>query len=135
MIKGFAASMCGLAIWALVTQAAMAGDVGVEKAVFTAIGGGKWRVSVTLRHGDTGWDHYADAWRVVDADGNVLGERTLFHPHVDEQPFTRSQSGIVIPETTQVVLVEGHDKVHGWSPDKIRVDLGRSRGDRYTVKR
>jgi hypothetical protein len=96
--------------------------------------GNTWYVSTTLRHNDTGWDHYADRWRVVDASGKTLGERILFHPHEDEQPFTRSQSGITIPTDTRFVFVEAHDKVHGWSSKRVRVDLTKSSGERFTVK-
>ena len=92
-----------------------------------------WTVSVTLRHGDTGWEHYADEWRVVDDAGNVLGRRVLAHPHVDEQPFTRSASGIRIPAGTARVYIEAHDTVHGWSTDRLEVDLGRATGGRYRV--
>ena len=94
-----------------------------------------WTVNVTLEHADTGWKHYADAWRVVDAKGNVLATRTLWHPHVDEQPFTRSLSGVNIPAKMTKVFVEAHDKVHGWSKDRVMVDLAKSSGKRYTVKR
>lgn len=45
---------------------------------------------VTLTHGDTGWDHYADVWRIYTPEGTLLAERILAHPHVNEQPFTRS---------------------------------------------
>jgi len=41
--------------------------------------GDTWTVSVTLRHGDTGWDDYADGWRVIGPDGAVLATRVLFH--------------------------------------------------------
>src|SRR6056297_2190336 len=60
-------------------------------------GDGSWRFSVTVRHADTGWDHYADLWQVVDlTTGDVLGERVLAHPHTQEQPFTRSLSRVEI---------------------------------------
>jgi len=78
---------------------------------------GGWRFDVTLRHGDTGWDHYADAWSVIGPDGMVLGERVLAHPHVDEQPFTRSLSGVEIPDGTTRVLLRPRDSVHGDGPD------------------
>ncbi|ETX08555.1 MAG: hypothetical protein ETSY2_04690 [Candidatus Entotheonella gemina] len=94
-----------------------------------------WQVYTTLRHGDMGWEHYADAWRVVTEAGDVLGTRTLFHPHVDEQPFTRSQGGIVIPKDTHIVYVEAHDKEHGWSPQRVQVDLRQAKGERFTVQR
>lgn len=58
--------------------------------------GDTWRVSVTLWHADTGWDDYADAWRIVTESGEVVGERILVHPHVNEQPFTRSLGGLML---------------------------------------
>ena len=33
---------------------------------------GGWRFEVTLSHGDTGWDDYADGWRVLDMDGEEV---------------------------------------------------------------
>lgn len=84
---------------------------------------GGWRFDVTILHPDTGWDHYADGWEVIDAQGNQLGERPLAHPHVDEQPFTRSQSGIVIPEGTTEVYIRARDNVNGWYDDRYPVTL------------
>ena len=77
--------------------------------------GGTWTFSVTLRHGDTGWDDYADGWRVVMEDGTVLGTRTLYHPHVQEQPFTRSLGDVTIPDgTTSGVHRSPHQCHDGW---------------------
>lgn len=87
--------------------------------------GSSWSAHVTLKHADTGWDHYADGWRVIDAEGNVLGHRTLYHPHESEQPFTRSLSGIKIPSNLNEVYIEAHDKVHSWNPEKYKVKLDR----------
>ncbi len=84
--------------------------------------GERWRADVTVRHPDTGWEHYADAWRIVGPDGQVLGTRTLYHPHVDEQPFTRSLTRISIPAGTDVVEVQAHDSVHGWGAS-VRVQV------------
>jgi hypothetical protein len=95
--------------------------------------GNSLNASVTLRHADTGWKHYANAWRVVDEKGRELGIRILFHPHVGEQPFTRSKSGIHIPEGTRFVYVEGRDSVHGWSKSRIRVDLEKASGKHYKL--
>jgi hypothetical protein len=120
---------------ALFVSATYAGEVSIEFARFEAQGSGDWRVSVTLRHGDTGWDHYADAWRVVTADGGVIGTRTLYHPHVDEQPFTRSLGGLKLPSAVSHVYVEAHDSVHGWSSERLAVDLNRRSGDRFEVNR
>lgn len=79
--------------------------------------------NVTLRHPDTGWDHYADGWRIETPDGTVLGTRELLHPHVPEQPFTRSLSGVKIPEGLTEVRVRAKCNVDGWSKDTISVTL------------
>ena len=76
-----------------------------------------------MRHEDAGWDHYADKWQVIGPDGTVLGERVLLHPHDDEQPFTRSQSGIVIPAGVKNVIVRAHDKRHGWGGAELTLEL------------
>jgi hypothetical protein len=76
---------------------------------------GTWSFDVTLSHGDTGWDDYADGWRVLDADGKELGVRKLAHPHVNEQPFTRSLSGVRIPEGLKEVGIQASDSIGGWS--------------------
>jgi hypothetical protein len=83
-----------------------------------------WSFSVTLKHPDTGWEHYADAWDIFLPDGTLLKAnpedkhtRVLWHPHVNEQPFTRGQRGIKIPAEATEVLVRGHDNVHGYGPE------------------
>lgn len=82
-----------------------------------------WVFHVTLKHADTGWDHYADAWRVVTKNGEELGTRTLYHPHVNEQPFTRSLGDVKIPADVSAVYIEAHDKVHGWSKQRFKVKI------------
>ena len=94
-----------------------------------------WRADVTLKHNDTGWEHYADAWRVVDGNGHLFKTRVLYHPHINEQPFTRSLSGIIIPADQTIVYVEAHDKKHGWSSQRVKVDLTRSSGERYHIRK
>ncbi len=114
--------------------AANAGDVEILMVHFS-VHGYTWTVNATLRHADTGWDHYADAWRVVGESGELYGLRTLYHPHVNEQPFTRSLNGIKIPKGVTEVYVEAHDKVHGWSKDRVKVDLSKTEGERFRVQR
>ncbi len=97
--------------------------------------GASWTVAVTLQHADTGWDHYADGWRIVAGDGKVLGHRTLYHPHVNEQPFTRNLSGVMIPAGVNTVFIEAHDKVHGWNPQRLEVNLQQAQGEGYRVRR
>lgn len=73
-----------------------------------------WRFDVTVRHADEGWDHYADAYEILSLEGEVLGVRALAHPHVNEQPFTRSVSGVEIPAGTERVQIRARDTVHGY---------------------
>lgn len=106
----------------IVSLPIQAGEVDIVEVQAKKIGN-NWRFDVTLKHNDTGWEHYADAWRVVTARGKELGTRTLFHPHENEQPFTRSLSGVAIPSSIKVVYVEAHDKVHGWGKERSKVEL------------
>ena len=86
---------------------------------------GSFRFDVTLEHADTGWDHYADGWEVMSPAGDILGKRVLAHPHVDEQPFTRSLSGVRIPQGVNTVTIRAHDSVHGYNKEMFEVDLSR----------
>jgi hypothetical protein len=117
----------------LLANAAMAGQATIQYAEFEKYGA-SWTIAVTLRHADTGWDHYADGWRVVTRDGKVLGHRTLYHPHVNEQPFTRNLSNIMIPTEINTVFIEAHDKVHGWNLERLEVNLQKMQGERYRVR-
>lgn len=65
------------------------------------------RINVTVRHPDTGWDHYADVWRVYLPDGTLLAERVLLHPHETEQPFTRSTEITVPDGVTELTVIAG----------------------------
>jgi hypothetical protein len=100
---------------------ALAGEAIVLAATATPMGG-TWNFDVTVQHADEGWQHYADCWRLTGPDGTVYGLRELFHPHVDEQPFTRSLSGVAIPSGVSSVSIEAHDLVHGWG-GAYRLDL------------
>jgi hypothetical protein len=76
-----------------------------------------------VRHADTGWDHYANRWDVLAPDGTVLGTRTLLHPHENEQPFTRSLSGVSVPEGVRLVTIRANDSVHGEGGREVTVEL------------
>lgn len=84
---------------------------------------GAYTFDVTIKHTDMGWEDYADAFRIKDPTGNILGTRDLAHPHVDEQPFTRSLSGIKVSDGVSEVVIEAHDTVLGWSAATKTVKL------------
>ncbi|MGW8227349.1 MAG: hypothetical protein ACWGOW_00540 [Gammaproteobacteria bacterium] len=118
----------------LLTNIVMAGQAMIQQADFEKAGA-SWTIAVTMQHADTGWDHYADGWRIVTREGQVLGHRTLYHPHVNEQSFTRNLSNIMIPAEVNTVFIEAHDKVHGWNPERLEVNLQQAQGERYRVRR
>lgn len=118
------------------------GDADVEFVRASQGSDGTWRFDVTVRHPDTGWEDYADGWDVVLPDGTVLKPdadspftRLLLHPHENEQPFTRSQSGLVIPDGVTTVTVRAHDIVDGFGGREILVDLTADSGDGFEVNR
>ena len=115
-------ALCGLLLAALPLQAGEADVVGVQAV---PLAGGAWRFNVTVAHGDTGWDHYADRWDVLAPDGSVLGTRVLLHPHEQEQPFTRSLGGVAVPAGLSEVTIRAHDKVHGLGGREMTVKLKR----------
>ena len=84
---------------------------------------GVYAFQVTLLHEDEGWDHFADRWDILAMDGTLLGSRVLAHPHVDEQPFTRSLSGVAIDPSITEVVVRAHDSVHGEGGVAVTVAL------------
>ncbi|NNL76948.1 MAG: hypothetical protein HKO68_11480 [Desulfobacterales bacterium] len=98
-----------------------AGEADVIEVNARPTGEGLYSFNVTVRHADEGWNHYADKWDVVSPDGSVLGTRTLYHPHVDEQPFNRGLSGVKIPEGIDRVTVRAHDSVHGYGGKTVTV--------------
>ena len=82
-----------------------------------------WRIEVTLSHPDTGWDHYASGWEVLDKAGNRLAYRELMHPHVHEQPFTRSLSNVMLPDGTRSVFIRAICSQSHESTGVFRLDL------------
>jgi len=83
--------------------------------------GDTYRLSATILSADTGWDKYADAWEVRGPDGTVLGTRILAHPHVDEQPFTRSLTDVEIPAGVAHVEIVARDSEAGFCGDTVSI--------------
>lgn len=103
---------------------------------------GLWTFSAEVAHPDTGWEDYADGWDVVLPDGTVAKAnpddpftRLLLHPHVNEQPFTRSQSNVPIPAEITTVTVRAHDLVDGFGGQELVVDLTAASGENFEVTR
>ena len=118
----------------MLSQSSKANDINILAAAIIHQSHGEYLVNVKLEHHDTGWQHYADEWRLVDNKGNILGSRVLQHPHVHEQPFTRSLSNVKISSELQAVYIEAHDKVHGWTKSRLMIDLTKMQNGRITSR-
>lgn len=125
---------CGLAfgMWFAINTA-MADEVEIVKVMLEPAAH-RWTFHVTLQHEDTGWEHYADGWRIVDDKGNELGFRKLWHPHQNEQPFTRTLANVLVPKDVNIIYIEAHDKVHGWSKQRVRINMKEKKGKRYEIR-
>lgn len=87
------------------------------------VGPRTYDVAVTISSPYDSPERYADGWRVIAADGEVLGTHTLLHDHASEQPFTRVQRGLVIPDGVEEVTVEGRDQANGYGGLTLTVEV------------
>lgn len=78
---------------------------------------------VTIQHKDEDWKHFANAYDIVTLEGEVLATRILHHPHINEQPFTRSISNVKIPKDVKSVIIRANDLLHGYGGKEIQLKL------------
>lgn len=97
----------------------------VVDATLTPTGNGTFTLDVTMSSPYDSPDRYADGWRVLAPDGTELGTHLLTHDHASEQPFTRTQSDLKIPEGVATVTVEGRDQVSGYGGKTRQLDVPR----------
>jgi hypothetical protein len=107
----------------LILEVAFAGKADVIEVNVEYTGKNIFEFQVTVRHEDDGWKHYANKWEVVAPDGRILGTRILLHPHVDEQPFTRSLGNVKISEGIGAVTIRAHDSVHAYGGEVITIKI------------
>ncbi|KPJ78381.1 MAG: hypothetical protein AMJ54_03975 [Deltaproteobacteria bacterium SG8_13] len=119
-VVGFLAASC---ITAAIAVTAFAGEADVTQTEVVRTGPGVYRFSASVLHRDEGWDHYADRWEVIAPDGHILATRTLYHPHVNEQPFTRSLGDVKIPTGIRQVEIRAHCSVHAYGGKSESVSL------------
>jgi hypothetical protein len=93
----------------------------VLAAQLTRNADGSFTIAVTIASPYDTPQQYADGWRVLAPDGTVLGEHTLLHDHANEQPFTRTQRGVIIPSDLRSVTIEGRDLVNGYGGGTVTV--------------
>lgn len=108
---------------ALAAGPAQAGEADVVSVTVAETGTRIYRFDVTVRHEDSGWEHYADRWDVLAPDGRILATRKLLHPHENEQPFTRSLNAVRISPDIARVTVRAHDNVHDYGGAEQTIDM------------
>lgn len=94
----------------------------VLAAELTPSGDG-YRISVTISSPYDTPERYADGWRVLAPDGDVLAEHDLAHDHANEQPFTRTRGPFDIPGGIDEVTVEGRDRANGYGGGTVTVPV------------
>jgi hypothetical protein len=107
----------------LLAMSVSAGEADVVSVEVMTSKDGTQRFEVTVRHADEGWEHFANRWEVLAPDGKVLATRVLYHPHVDEQPFTRGLGGVKLPEGVGEITIRAHDSVHGYGGREVTATL------------
>ncbi|MEO1018001.1 MAG: hypothetical protein AAFY56_09945 [Pseudomonadota bacterium] len=117
--------LAGVTFFSIFANPVWGGAADIVNAEISRNPNGDYDFTVTVRHADSGWDHYADRWDVITLDGETLGTRVLLHPHENEQPFTRSLRGVAIPEGIVEVIIRARDSLHGYGGKELNVRLDR----------
>ncbi len=94
----------------------------IKAATLTPAASGGYKLDVTVSSPYDTPDRYADGWRVLAAGTKrVLGKHSLAHGHADEQPFTRTQDALIIPDGIDKITVEGRDQKNGFGGQTVDV--------------
>lgn len=85
--------------------------------------GDTWTFALTVLSDDVGATEYADQWELRTSAGDVIATRVLAHAHINEQPFTRSLSGVEIPPGTTTLIGVARHGVGGYCGDVFQIVL------------
>lgn len=84
------------------------------------------RFKITVQHNDEGWEHYAKHVEILNMNRDkLLGSRLFHHPHVQEQPFTRTAT-VLFKEPVDQVIIRAFDTVHEFGGKELVVEIPHS---------
>lgn len=115
------ATLCAAPVQSTLAQTQKHPDVLAVKV--HARGDNRFDFDVTIASPYDTPQRYADAFRVISADGIQYGERVLLHDHADEQPFTRDLHGVTVPAGMRAVVVQARDRKFGYGGKSVQVQL------------
>jgi hypothetical protein len=115
--------LLGLALFGATN--AQAGVADVLNAEARCDAAGLCHIQVTIKHADIGWSHYADRFEILGPNDAVIATRVLRHPHVHEQPFTRTLKAVEIPKGVDEVVIRAHDSVDGDGGRRVTLAIER----------
>lgn len=109
------------------SQAAAAADQQFPDVVKAELkpAGSEFSIAVTISSPYDTPGRYADGWRVMTPNGDVLAEHELAHDHANEQPFTRERGPFSIPDGVTEVVIEGRDQANGYGGTTVTVEVPR----------
>lgn len=113
----------GVIFMCLFGAISLAGEADIMGVSVHKTGDDLYDFNVTVFHKDSGWKHYANKWDILDSNRKVLATRILYHPHVNEQPFTRTISNVEIHKLIKSVTVRAYDSVHEYGGKEMAVTL------------
>lgn len=110
------------------TDTAQSGDSGqpfpeLLEAEATETAPGVYDIAVTISSPYDSPERYANGWRVLSVDGDVIAEHELLHDHASEQPFTRVQTGVEAGAAADTVEIEGRDLANGYGGRRLELSL------------
>lgn len=101
----------------------LANEASILKAKVSCNNQNTCSFDVTVKHNDTGWEHYVNAYEILSEERVLIAKRVLHHPHVNEQPFTRSISNVKVPKESKFVIIRAHDSVHKFGGKELIVNI------------
>ncbi len=95
----------------------------IERVAVTRNPDGSYDFAVTVSSPYDRPERYADGWRLLTPEGTELAVHQLDHDHQTEQPFTRTQARVRVPDGVARVTVQGHDQRSGYGGKTVETAL------------